>query len=58
MRVYKKTGDPKAARNQTDEIDPTAFRWRAMAAIGRVALWGLLPLRLAERLIRRLRRSA
>jgi hypothetical protein len=61
MNHNKKTGSPaiaEATRNETDNLNPISLRVRVMAAIGRAALCGLLPLRLADRLIRRMRRSA
>jgi hypothetical protein len=58
MDTHKKKGGAPAARNQAEHLNPTALRWRAIAAVGRAALWGLLPLWLADRLIRRMRRSA
>jgi hypothetical protein len=54
----KKKGDPRAAQKNTDCLNPNSPRVRATAAIGRAALWGLLPLKLADKLIRRMRRSA
>ena len=61
MDYNKKTGSPtnvEATRKESDSLNPSSLRVRVMAAIGRAALCGLLPLPLADRLIRRLRRSA
>ena len=61
MTYYKKTGSAtiaEAARKESSNLNPNALRARAMAAIGRAALCGLLPMRLAERLTRRMRGSA
>lgn len=54
----KKKGGTQAAPNNVEYLNRSALRVRAMAAIGSAALWGLLPLRLADNLIRRIRRSA
>lgn len=58
---YKKTGRigaNRATRKAFSFDDGIARCERVAAAIGRAALWGLLPLRLADRLIRWMRRSA
>jgi hypothetical protein len=51
----KKTGRDgasRATRKDSNWVDVSALRARVAAEIGRAALWGLLPIRLAERLIR------
>jgi hypothetical protein len=61
MDNNKKTGRDRvhrAARKESCNVEATAARVRIAAAIGRAALCGLLPLRFAERLIRRVRKSA
>jgi hypothetical protein len=57
---YKKTGRDGASRATRKAFrfdDGIASRERVAAAVGRAALWGLLPLRLADKLIRWARRS-
>lgn len=51
-------GVSRATRKDSNLVDGSALRVRVMAAIGRAALWGLLPLKFADKLIRRMRRSA
>ncbi len=55
MDKNKKTGRngaSRATRKDSLDVDVTPARFRVAAAIGRAAIWGLLPIRLAERLIR------
>jgi hypothetical protein len=47
-----RTDVSQTARKDSVGRDPIPVRFRVAAAIGRAALWGLLPTRLAERLIR------
>jgi hypothetical protein len=61
MKRNMKTGrtDPsRAIRKDSVHPDISLTRLRVAAAIGRAALCGLLPLRFAERLIRRVRGAA
>jgi hypothetical protein len=52
---YKKTGRDgasRATRKVSNYVDAGALPVRVATAIGGAALWGLLPIRLAERFIR------
>jgi hypothetical protein len=52
---YKKTGRDgvgRATRKGSCNLDANSIRARVAAAIGRAAIWGLLPIPLAGRLIR------
>ena len=54
MTDNKKTGRngaSRATRKDSNYVDVTPPRARIAAAIGRAAIWGLLPIRLAERFI-------
>jgi hypothetical protein len=55
MNDQQKTGSDgmhRASRKVSPDVDPSAPRGRFAGAIGRAAIWGLLPIPFAERLIR------
>ena len=52
MRSRHEKGRDGGDRAAQDDPNKPDFSLRLAAAIGRMAIWGLLPVRLAERLIR------
>ena len=52
MRSRHEKGRDGGNRAAHDDPNKLNFSLRLAAAIGRMAIWGLLPVRLAERLIR------